>query len=713
MAYERTTGELCVSRSFVILGLSGLAVTQPLLDLFGRNPQFFIAGNYSRAQIILFAVLIALVPALVGICLTSVATVLNRRAGTVVFAIVTALLGAAFLLALLRTLEVDSVALVFTLALAGGVGIAVLIARARGVRLLVSYLAVANLLFVGSFLFFSPTSDLLAGGGETSDELGVIEVPPVEGPVVLLVLDEFPAATIMRADGSLNSDRYPGFAELARVSTWFRNASSPYNRTHHAVPMILTGTVGDEDDMPTYQTNPRNLFTLLGDDIPVRRYEPVTAMCPPSVCEPAAHQPLTQAIEDASVVYGHRVLPTSIRADLPAIDTSWGDFGANENEAGTRVVSEVEDESDPSISMFDGASDVHPFERALTKFRHLRETDEGSVRGQAAVMAEETTAIDGSPGLHFVHALLPHVPWMLSRTGMLASRETRNEDDPDAPGFAFRIRFDYQRHSMQLGATDTLIGELLDHLRSLPTWEDTLLVVTSDHGLSLTPPDVGRFTVTDANRDEVYRVPLFIKAPGQLRGDIRDDSAQTIDVLPSIVDLLDIDTQWTFDGHSLYDGSTAHTEPQVSPDVDGAIAIARRHAEDFPYGDDWTALAAVGDNGDLVGRRVDELAVGEPSRYRATLSDQSIFADLPTANGLVPYVLVGSVAASDGPKDEPPELLAAVNGTVAGVVGGYRADGGRWAFVGYVADFYRDGANEVELYEVVRDGSSVTLHPAT
>ena len=172
---------------------------------------------------------------------------------------------------------------------------------------------------------------------------------------------------------------------------------------------------------------------------------------------------------------------------------------------------------------------------------------------------------------------------------------------------------------MQVGAVDTLVGELVDHLRSLPTWEQTLLVVTSDHGTNLTPPDIGRMKVTDANREEVYRVPLFVKAPGQVEGEIRDDSAQTIDVLPSIVDLLDADVDWEFDGHSLYDGSTAHTAPKVSTDVEDVLEIAARRAEEFPHGDDWTALAAVGDNGDLVGRRVADLTVGTPSSYRATL----------------------------------------------------------------------------------------------
>ena len=160
-------------------------------------------------------------------------------------------------------------------------------------QLFVSYLAVANLFFVGSFLFLSPTSELLAGG--TAADVGEIAVPALGGPVVLIVLDELPAATLMRADGSLNEERFPGFAELASVSTWFRNASSQYNLTHRAVPSILDGRLADGDDLPTAADHPRNLFTLLGQDVPVHRYESVTDLCPPTVCEPPPRQPLSQA----------------------------------------------------------------------------------------------------------------------------------------------------------------------------------------------------------------------------------------------------------------------------------------------------------------------------------------------------------------------------------------------------------------------------------
>ncbi len=428
-------------------------------------------------------------------------------------------------------------------------------------RLLVSYLAVANVFFLATFLFFSPSSELVAGA--TSVDVGDVDVPRPAGPVVLVVLDELPAATIMRGDGTLNDERYPGFAELASVSTWYRNASSQYNLTHRAVPALLDGSIADADDLPTYTDHPRNLFTLLGAEVPVRRYESVTDMCPPEVCAPPPRQPLGQAFEDASIVYGHRVLPGALRDDLPAIDNSWGSYGAAD-EPDDDLVRQVRDATDDASTLIG---------QAYAKWQGLA-ADERSPLGQAGILREEIAAITGEPALHVVHVALPHRPWMLTRTGRTLSFEPELIREPDAPGYDFAARMEYQLHSMQVGAADTLVGELVDHLRSLPSWEDTTLVVTSDHGTNLTAPDIGRMDVTDANREEVYRVPLFVKAPGQVEGAIDDQSAQTIDVLPSLIDLLDADVDWEMDGHSLYDGSEATVEPKVSTDVADVLAIA-------------------------------------------------------------------------------------------------------------------------------------------
>lgn len=678
------------TRALIILGVSALAVAQPLLDLFGRNPEFFVAGHYGTAQIVAFGLLVTVVPPAVGIAATAGAMAINRRAGAITFAVVVAVLGAAFVLALLRTIGVDPVVVVIAAAVAGGIGLAVAAVRTRVGRLLLSYLAVANLAFVALFLFASPTAELIANSA--SADRGDVVVPPIESPVVVIVLDEFAAATIIAADGSINAERYPGFAELASVSTWFRNASSHHNLTHRAVPALLDGRLAADGLLPTYADHPRNLFTMLGGSIPVRRYESVTSLCPDDICAPAEHEPLTQALEDASIVYGHRVLPGALRDELPPIDNSWGAYGAQE-ERGADGAAGAEDES--------GGGDDY-ISTAYSRWLGLG-ADERSPLGQAAVLSEEIRAITSEPALHVVHVAIPHRPWVLSPSGYATSFAPGLIRDPADPAYAFENRMEFQLHSMQVGAADTLVAELLDRLQALSNWEDTLLVVTSDHGTNLTPPDLGRMRVTEANIEEVFRVPLFIKAPGQVDGEIVDEPALTIDIVPSIADLLGAELNWEFDGHSLFDGSEATTAPRVSADVDGVLEIVSRRRTEFPHGEDWIGLAAVGTHGDLVGSRLDALSIGADSELGASIDQRRQFDELPTEQGEMPFVISGTVVA----EEEPPELVVAVNGTIVGVTGGYTGDGERWSFIAYLADVYRPGSNDVAVFEV--DGD--TLRP--
>src|SRR5690606_3543239 len=64
-----------------LLGVAGVAICQPVLDLFGRNPTFFVAGRYSAGQIVAFALVVALPPAAVAVA--PVRRRRRRRAGQV------------------------------------------------------------------------------------------------------------------------------------------------------------------------------------------------------------------------------------------------------------------------------------------------------------------------------------------------------------------------------------------------------------------------------------------------------------------------------------------------------------------------------------------------------------------------------------------------------------------------------------------------------
>jgi hypothetical protein len=199
---------------------------------------------------------------------------------------------------------------------------------------------------------------------------------------------------------------------------------------------------------------------------------------------------------------------------------------------------------------------------------------------------------------------------------------------------------------------------------------------------------------------------LFIKAPGQTAGEVRDDPASTVDVLPSLVDLLGIEADWTFEGHSLFDGSEPKIDRLVTSDVRAAFEVAGRQAAQFPRGEGWDDLAAVGEGEDLVGRAVADYEVGAPSELAVRFDRRHLLANLSLA-GEVPYSLRGSLTDGAG---TPPELVVALNGTFAGTIGGYRPDGDAWKFSGLMANYFVDGPNDVVAYEVERTGDRIILH---
>lgn len=694
-------------RALVVIGLAGVAITQPLLDVLGANPEFFVAGNYTRGQIALVALLVVAVPSSVGVVLVAGTSWLNRRAGTVAFRALVACLAGLFVLVLLRSADIDNVVIAAVLAVSGGVGAVFIERSCAPVRTFLSYLSLGQLVFAGLFLFGSRTSELLADSGWNPEARGAVEMPEPEGPVVVVVLDELPIATLLTEDGSVNDERFPGFARLADRSTFFRNASSINVRTHLAVPELLSGTVATKAAVPTYSNYERNLFTLLGPEMPVQRYEIVTDLCPEQLCPAKPPESTRQALHDTSIVYGHRVLPDPVRSWLPDIDQSWGNFGLLDDGAAAKGSPPGDSQAGEDESPTDG--DDSPTEDEIyAKWFELGQSQQ-SPSAQLQILEGMASEVTDEPALHLIHVALPHGPWVLTPDGQHIDWHPPEVEDPEAAGFDWYWRQLYQRHAAQLGATDRAIGTLIDQLDAVGAWDDALVVVTSDHGVSLLPPpDFGR---TPENNIEGARcMPLFIKAPGQTEGEVNDDVAQTIDILPSIADLLGVETDWDFDGHSLYDGSERQLEPDVSTDTDALFDLVERHKEDFPHGDDWTGLAAVGKLGDLVGQPVDDFREGTPSDWSWTLDQRSAFDNL-ALDGPIPEILGGEVRRIRG-QGKPPELLVAVNGEIAGVAGGFVGNGdNKWRYSAFLAAPFREGSNTVAAYEVERTKGGVVLHP--
>ena len=107
----------------------------------------------------------------------------------------------------------------------------------------------------------------------------------VEPPVVVLVLDEFPTDSLLTPSGEIDAARYPNFAALARISTWFPNAYTVYDSTFKAVPAILDGVMPVDGTAADQRSHNANLYRLMhrhGYD--VVDVESASALCPENIC---------------------------------------------------------------------------------------------------------------------------------------------------------------------------------------------------------------------------------------------------------------------------------------------------------------------------------------------------------------------------------------------------------------------------------------------
>ena len=155
--------------------------------------------------------------------------------------------------------------------------------RVSQVRLFLLYLSPLPLLAVGLFCFSSSVSGLVTGG-----DADIVEEVASTRPVVMMVLDEFPTATLLDADGTIDAEQFPAFARLSEQSTWFRNYTTHNAGTVQAVPSLLSGTLPTRGRAPLYTDWPDNLFTLLGGSYEMAVQESVTQLCPPDVCDNTA-----------------------------------------------------------------------------------------------------------------------------------------------------------------------------------------------------------------------------------------------------------------------------------------------------------------------------------------------------------------------------------------------------------------------------------------
>lgn len=637
-----------------LLALSAFAIAQPLFDVTGSSPDFFLFRQAGTFEIVAWALLVVLAPPLLLWAVEAVVALRSERAARGLHAaFVGALLALVAIEALKSLTGLRGAALAAVSAVLGAGG-AWLVVRRSQVREWLRFAAPAPLIFLALFLGFSPVSKLVVPGAGGVAALASTEA---RAPVVMIVLDELPLASLVGTDGAVEEGLYPNFARLAASSTWYRNATAVAGFTPRSIPSILTGQFPPRGKVaPAAAEYPDNLFTLLADSHDLEVLEALTALCPSDLCEGSSVGPrgVGALVRDGARVWQRIVALDDVEEDPTAAwlleDT---------------VVSRVEE-------VATGADRPEGGEKFA--FGHLRES-------QPARFVEFLEAIDGAGRpFHFLHLLLPHTPWRFFPDGTTYDGPILGMDgDGQWEDAAWPIEIGRQRHLLQAVYTDALLGDVIDRLEETGLWDRAAVVVTADHGYAFQP---GRGQkpkeMNSRTAHEVLPVPLFVKAPGQTEGEVRDDNVMLVDVAPTVAELVGARIPWPVDGISLAsDRRSSATKvfvnnPENPRRIDGS-GLSERAAADgvgahFPVDEGLGGLFRLGPFGEFV---------GEPVGDRGGFVEVDAEIDLEELPGLV----VGRVpSGADG------EVVAvAVDGRIAGFSETWTEDGDAGTFAVLVA----------------------------
>ena len=652
-----------------VAGICGLAIAQPVLADFGAAPDWFVFHGVSSGAIVAFAFAVALGPPLVIWAVTQLAGLGSeaRRRLAVSIAV-----GAVAGLLLAQVL-VELPELLWAVLVAGGaVGVGYAHHRWAAVRLWAAWLALMPLLVLWVFLTQSPVSGLVSGDDVDPAELGAFGSgePP---PIVMVVLDEWPLASIVRTDGSIDAERYPNVAELANGSTWYRDTTTAANLTNFAVPALLTGDEPEDGDHADASSHPENLFTLLGGTYELDVTERITRLCPTSLCE-----------ADGAEASGG-----SDAAGLPDLLGEAVDLLADRLDTDERSAPVTDVFVEPDAAVDEARADTG--EEVLDDLLDRRpESLDRFLRGIRP---------DEPPTLHFLHLLAPHTPHRHLADGhqyeadpalrAIAVDDTRSL--AEAPAL-----LDRQRLQEEVAHVDRLLGDLLDRLHETGLYDEALVVVTSDHGIAFQPGRTARGlsegAVDAAVQPELLWVPMFVKAPGQTEGEVSDVPASTIDVVPTLAAHLGIDLPWEVDGLDLTGNVDAERDRRFRHVVGSSFAT---FTLDPPTSleadvDDVLALGV-----DARGVLPDARTIGRRARgtpVLAQLDDVGPFLDVDLDEVEIPAIVSGRV----GPDIE--RVVVSLNGRVAAVVGTYSDPGGPGRFAALVPpDLLVDGVNDVKI----------------
>ncbi len=420
----------------------------------------------------------------------------NRWFRTVVFAVM--------LVLLLRQLEVYSGA---------GKDFAGSVRETDGLIYLVSFLAVAGvtaacvfaLRWVTTFFYYmSPIAVAMVGiipfQLATSEglpdgylrEVTTVDPQNARDPLFVFVFDEMSFDLLADETGKVDAAMFPNMAALAGESAWFTNATSNRYWSFQSIPMVSTPIVG------------------LRDSYNVRLYSQYLSV-------EATYKPgcgVEYTCRGIQYLTDQRKLHLSANVALRTLDNA------------------------TPRRLFDGTRFLWGAAVNGLGVAYPATDNEGFHIYTKALWNEFMGDVgrESSPGrAYFVHVFLPHYPEVFTPTGKAL------------PSPLSDSRIEASRE--QTVYVDTLVGEFVEKLRAEGLYDQSTIIITSDHGFRGDPPVPPMYDL----QDHTTRIPLIIHSP-RMPPMVSSVDYQHFDFEETLRDVLGLPPPANLDGVSAFSG---------------------------------------------------------------------------------------------------------------------------------------------------------------
>lgn len=388
--------------------------------------------------------------------------------------------------------------------------------------------------------------------------------------VVWVIADELQFPLVMEQDGTVR-DEFPNLTALQEQATTYTRAYTPANYTDFAVPALFNGRT-DISTLPPDEISAmkasKGILPALSRDYSIVLESPLfTFACESADCRNAAPaaaagsvQTITTLVADMAAVTGQTSLAQPIASLFPDLRGKWRDFWANDGGARPLII---------------------PAQRVLDR------------------MAQANEADSAAPVLAFWHTMRTHAPWSVDGTGSTLTPHTL----PIVPG-SHMVGSDEDGHysteplkllARQMYADsarefDAELGDLIAGLKAQGRYDDTMIIVTADHGATVNEVQDRRLGDSEVvTWSEIAHVPLIIKAPGQTTPERVTQPRSTGQIAATILQQLTADAPGTVNSPPLDEAP----ETMVFSHV-GVAPMRSLPFPDIPEVDPWTPAMLAG-----------------------------------------------------------------------------------------------------------------------